>query len=778
MEYDYTLATLIGETDPKPMMSGQRSYTWKDNAWTLNYEYKYAYNDHGDNIMEERYIDGQITTRHTTEYVYYNSSYQSGSERLEKKVISEKYWGLSNGELVPSVEYEYAYDKDYKNQILYIYKSSWDAANNRWYYGNKYESEYDENDRQILSVSYNWSYDRGIWIGHSKEASVFSADGETLKRENWINSSDTSTVWVPSYAEVVEYDDNGRLTSDWNCSGWTDGAWDFGNRYDYSYSADGLLLSESQYYMSSGQWRGTYKVDYEYNDKGQITLSQIFENYSPDADEWMAREKDVYSYTDTDELLDHYKYSFDGIDWKSYQKELAVMENGVIIAYVDSMYDFGYEKWFPFTMVTITRDETTGIVTSQYQNWDQSEEVWLDDRLESVKYDSEGRVTYTESYYWSTWYDYDTGTDQVGWTGDNKAEYAYNDRGEQIMTATYNWNTYDSLWVGNYKSESDYDESGHPILYGSYYWDDENREWIGSDRYEYAYDSIGNQILSITYVWDDILKDWTADSKYEYAYDEKGDRIMEAYYSGTDSEGDWIGSEKFVYYTKDEVEYHESYMWDYNRKDWYGENKSEYLDGDDCYMSADYIWDYDNWCWVGREKRIETYTESGEEQIFYKWDSQSETWVADSREVDEMTETELSTKFVHTVSVWDAATSGWVLASRETEENVYRSDYNVDYSLLVNEVYNPLTAAWVHSSSIKQIYVYKPITGVEAIPAELNIRIDDGKIIIEASADMAVGIASVSGAQIAGGKGSVEASVAPGIYLITVGGKTVKVMVR
>ena len=76
------------------------------------------------------------------------------------------------------------------------------------------------------------------------------------------------------------------------------------------------------------------------------------------------------------------------------------------------------------------------------------------------------------------------------------------------------------------------------------------------------------------------------------------------------------------------------------------------------------------------------------------------------------------------------------------------------------------------------LYVYKSLTGVEAIPAELNIRVDDGLIIVNADADSAISIASVSGAQVAGGKGSVEASVAPGIYLISVGDKTVKVVVR
>lgn len=780
-EYDYELLAMTDYDDHfEVLTSGQRDYLWDDSVWVLNDEYKYAYNDHGDKIMDERYRDGHAVSRQTYDYAYYYRVNSYGDSILEKNTISEKYWNYNSysEKLLPSSEYTYVYDKDFKNQILYSYNYGWNESSNSWSYGYKSEYEYDDNDRQTLSVNYSWSKDRGIWIGTTKEASVFNADGEALKRENWNNSSDTSTVWIPSYIAVVEYDDNGRLTSDWYCSYWNGESWDSGTRYDYIYSADGLLLSDVQYYMSSSQWSGSYKIDYEYDDKGNITIAETFENYTTGTDEWVPKMKTVYRYTDTNELLDLYEYSFNGIEWNIEQKKLAVIEGGVITAYVDSIYDYGYDEWFPSTMVTITRDEATGIVTSLYQNWDPSEEIWDNERLESSKYDQKGRVTYTESYYWSTWYDYNTGSYKDGWSGNEKAEYAYNDKDEEIMTATYYWDSYDSIWVGNYKRESEYDESGRQILYGSYYWDNENNEWFGSDRYISGYDDNGYQILSLSFYWDYDQKDWVAESKSEYEYDEDGNEIMNAYYNGTDSEGDWIGSSKYGYYYKDNVSYNERYEWDSEKKDWYGTYKSESTSSKTYYMSADYKWDYTNWCWVGDTKREETYKDNGQEAIIYRWDLEQAAWVAEEKELDEMTETASSIKFVHTEAEWNNAASSWTYTKRETNEEVYKADDNLDYELMVIEAYNPLTSAWVQSFSIRQVYVYKSLTGVEAIPAELNIRVQDGLIVVNAEGDYDISIAAVSGAQIASGKGSVEASVAPGIYLITVGSKTTKIVVR
>ena len=778
VEYDYKLATITGSDYTKSLKMAQREYLWNEDDWFLNYEYRYDYNDHGDRILDESYQNGHIFSRQTREYVYFYRTDSYGDRYQDHRVIAEARWSLSNGVLTPISAYEYGYDDAYNYQTLTIGYSSWDVENNRWMRGNKYEYAFDNNDNPLLYIAYNWNVEKGVWVGSSKEATEYNSKGDITKREYWYNDSDTLTVWTPSYIQEANYDANGNMILSQECYNWTGESWDYGNRSEWAYSADGQLLSLCESYMSSGVWYGSNKEEYEYNANGQITQSMHYQYYGIPGQEWMPQRKEVYTYTDTNELLSLYSYVYDGTDWSVIQKSVALVEGGVITAYADSIYDSWENVWTPNSLITITRDETTGIVTSLYQDWDSSNNEWQNNRKESLKYDSEGREIYRETYYWDTKYDYNTGDYVHFWNGDEKAEYAYGDNGHQIMTATYYWDSYDTLWVGSNKYESDYDDNGREILNASYYWDYNNHEWYGSRKTVSAYDSQGRETLYIYYEWDFELKDWVGDSKSEYEYDENGNQVMSAYYNGMDSEGNWIGSSKYSYYTKDGITYNERYEWDYDRNDWYGMYKDEYCYDENYYMSTSYVWDYDGWCWVGSEKREETYNGNVEEIITYKWDAATTSWIASQKEQEEVVETPLSSKFIYTDSEWDSRLSRWIPTNRGTEEAAYHANDNLDYQLMRKEVYKPVTSTWAQSYTVKMVYVYKSLTGVGQVSVEMSIRVDDGKITVNAPVDSAIRISAVSGSQVASGKGQLEAAVAPGIYLITVDGKTTKVVVR
>ena len=778
VEYDYKLAKINDRQYPESLKMAQREYQWYNGEWLLKYDYRYDYDANGSRILDESYLNGQIISRQTRKYVYFYKTDSYGDRYQDHRVIAEARWSLSNGVLTPISAYEYGYDDAYNYQTLTIGYSSWDVENNRWMRGNKYEYAFDNNDNQTLYIAYNWYAEKGVWVGSSKEATEYNAKGDVTKREYWYNNSDTLTAWTPSYIQEANYDANGNLILSQECYNWTGESWEYGSRSEWAYSADGQLLSESESYLSSGIWYGSRKDEYEYDANGLMTQSISYQYYGVPGEEWIPQSKNVYTYTDTNELLSLYSYIYDGNDWSVNQKFIALMEGGVITAYVDSVYESWENVWTPNSMITITRDETTGIVTSLYQDWDNSNNEWINNRKESVKYDSEGRQIYIESYYWDTKYDYTTGDYVHFWNGDEKAEYAFGDNGHQIMEATYYWDSYDTLWVGSNKYESDYDDNGREILYGSYYWDYSNHEWYGSRKTVSAYDSNGYETLYIDYNWDYELKDWVADSKSEYEYDEYGNQVMSAYYYEMDSEGNWIGSSKYSYYTKDGITYNERYEWDYDRNDWYGMYKDEYCHDENYYMSTSYSWDYNEWCWVGSEKREEISNGNVSDITTYYWDRASNSWIASQKEQDEVVETPLSIKFIHTESEWDIRASRWVYTTRVTEEEAYQANDNLDYQLMKKEVYKPVTSTWMEDYTIKQVYVYKSLTGVRQVNVDMDIRVDDGKIIVNAPDDSAIRISAVSGSQVASGKGQVEAAVAPGIYLITVDGKTVKVVVR
>ena len=770
-EYEYVLASRLGSDYHESFVSDRKYYSWGESDWVLSSENKYVYNEYGDVILSENYQDGQIVSRQTSKYKY-ALVYSWGDSVYERNTIAEKYWRVVDGQLIPSSEYEYDFDAD-NNQILYAYYSNWDTLSNKWLYGNRNEYGYDEYGNQNAYTDYDWSANLGIWIGSYKQVEVYSEFGDVLKRETWSNRNDSATVWIPSSFEETKLDANNNVISSESYSSWNGESWEYGYKSEWTYSAEGLLLGECSYNMYSGQWYGETKEEYEYNAIGQITqrVTYWFDDY--DIQDWVASEKEVYSYADDNTLLDIYVYKYEDSAWQVSEKQLAVIEDGRIVAYVDSVYSQWDDKWTPSAMTTITYDDATGMVTLLTANWDSYNEEWNNSEKQSTIYDSEGRQIYIESYRWS----YDYNNQSYYWYGTNKAEYGYNERGNLIMTASYYWSRYDTVWVGNYKNESDYDEYGNKILDASYNWSTEKQAWYGSYRkYEYAYDSNGNQTLYAQYKWDDDKWAWVGVSRSENEFDADGINIMSTYYNGTDTLGNWIGSSKSGYYTKNGIRYNEYYRWDNTRKDWRGENKSEYCYTDNYYMSTSYNWDDSEWCWVGSSRYEETYTQNSMDAINYIWDRTANAWAPDLKEQKEITETATTMKSVYTTSKWNG--SNWVYATRETEETVWLANNNEDYELTVIETYNPAAAAWVKTIAIKMVHVYSLLSGVKDIPADLNISVADGMITVTAADNAAISVATAGGAQVTSGTGAVSAAVAPGIYLITVDGKTAKVIVR
>ena len=78
----------------------------------------------------------------------------------------------------------------------------------------------------------------------------------------------------------------------------------------------------------------------------------------------------------------------------------------------------------------------------------------------------------------------------------------------------------------------------------------------------------------------------------------------------------------------------------------------------------------------------------------------------------------------------------------------------------------------------KEQYIYSSLTGVDAVAIETSVRVQDGQIIVSAQDNARIDVVSASGAQVATGQGEIAVQVVPGTYLVVVGNKTVKVLVR
>ena len=163
-------------------------------------------------------------------------------------------------------------------------------------------------------------------------------------------------------------------------------------------------------------------------------------------------------------------------------------------------------------------------------------------------------------------------------------------------------------------------------------------------------------------------------------------------------------------------------------------------------------------------------------RIDYVWNKADKTWNKDTKILEMTTYTETSDTHVSTTSKWDTNESKWELAERYTSTQTLYADFNIDNDLYVYEIYD--RTGWNVDTSAKWIYVYAPVTGVEDIVSDLDISVFDGGIRVTAAEKSVISIYAESGANIASGRGSVSASVAPGIYLISIDGKAVKILVR
>ena len=122
--------------------------------------------------------------------------------------------------------------------------------------------------------------------------------------------------------------------------------------------------------------------------------------------------------------------------------------------------------------------------------------------------------------------------------------------------------------------------------------------------------------------------------------------------------------------------------------------------------------------------------------------------------------------------------SDWIPDNRLTEEYLLRSDDNVDFNMLSYEVYDAKNQSWAVHDLFKSVFKYTVSTVVDDVAVNFNVSMFDGSVTVTAGERDVIRIYETSGADIASGVGEVSANVAPGIYLVSINGKSCKIYVR
>ena len=163
------------------------------------------------------------------------------------------------------------------------------------------------------------------------------------------------------------------------------------------------------------------------------------------------------------------------------------------------------------------------------------------------------------------------------WNPTTKYEYAYNDKGDQIVRKEYKWDTdhwttrqlikssytYDTngrisssidttaiselTWQQILQSVFIYDDSGKQISKETSLWDAKSETWAKESKYSYTYDADDNLILILCKSWKEAEKDWGDSKKEEMTYDANG-YLLTKILSIWTTENNWLQFEKSTYY--------------------------------------------------------------------------------------------------------------------------------------------------------------------------------------------------------------------------------------
>ena len=368
----------------------------------------------------------------------------------------------------------------------------------------------------------------------------------------------------------------------------------------------------------------------------------------------------------------------------------------------------------------------------------------------------------------------------MGDTTRYKTLYSYDDAGRTELISKFLQNPNEIDWILYGKEEYTFDTSTRTLTSQTSDLDQEN-QWQIMGKTLRQLDSNDRTLLFESYTWDSEASSWIGVNKEENLYNEQGDTVMSASYEWDDMLNDWIGLEKICINSKNDTISAELYFWDYDRNDWCGSSKIESYSAEDKFIEANYSWNYTTWCWEGADKSeiIFGSDDYNFTDIEYEWDADKMDWVAGMKYVFENEETD-SYSYERTTSYgWNNLTSQWECGYRDTERNFRNNAGNLDYILTTREKPDDNTNDWKTVYTLKDVYVYTGKTEVEKKGIiNADIIISAGTITVSTADNSQISITSASGTPIANGHSALSVPVSPGIYMITVGSRTTKVIVH
>lgn len=110
------------------------------------------------------------------------------------------------------------------------------------------------------------------------------------------------------------------------------------------------------------------------------------------------------------------------------------------------------------------------------------------------------------------------------------------------------WDKDANQFVNSHKDQYSFDNSGNTILYATYEWNSARKEWDGQEKFKYFYDySSSNLIQKVICYWNSTTREWYDYSKEVYFYDSSNHKTKDVLYSYESSASQWEERDMSVY---------------------------------------------------------------------------------------------------------------------------------------------------------------------------------------------------------------------------------------
>ncbi|KXX67995.1 T9SS type A sorting domain-containing protein [Flammeovirga sp. SJP92] len=556
-----------------------KNYDWVEDAWVQNYESIESFNDEGLLVTNHylRNMDSE-TSIYGTKYEY---NYDNNGNIIKQQTFN---WNRTTDEWLNNSVYEYAYN-DNNFIIVYIYFSNWDGE--KYTYG--YKREYEKSDENQLLTQEFFSWSDANWVKMNKRYYSYNDLGQ--------KKSEIQMLW-----DSVENDYVNNYKEEWN----------FTNSTDYSYET--FNFSENEWVSDSYQ---------EYQEIGNITEYITFASNKAEVINSIRRETytdNKHNYTLKEEYVDFvypsnsqmslYEKHFDervSSEWEfyglKYNSEAGYWSNSSYKVIEDSVDNVLKSR--------IYYKNTGSYSNPEWELYEKFEYTFVDGIQMGVmtySLDINGNFV-EEDNYLKTKTD-DTTTDDIEqswngseWVNQRRQEEFFNEDGDKIGYARYDWSSDKGDWVGYYKSidYTLYHDNGIRKYYNyeSYNW--ENDQWVGSYAYDYSYDEEGNIISNISYRYDINKNEWFGYNKEEYSIEGDKNVTINSY-------------------------------WSYDISDWeyYRKNLSQTSSNTQGVMTKNVLevesWNPETENWFGVEREITHYTENSSIFERYVYLKQIDLW--------------------------------------------------------------------------------------------------------------------------------------------------------